>query len=311
MTLRRFLRECSERFTRGIVYLRPSIRATVFSFAGSTGWSLLNWRFCFGDLFMSLPDIWARRMSFPVPVTLNLFFAPECVFCFGIFFDSCVLRWAEHHRHVPPFEERLRLDHTNVLDVLSEAHQQVAPTIRMLALAAPEHDRHLDLRALVQEARDVAFLGVVVVNSDLRPELDLLDVDLRLVLAGNLRLLLQLVPVLPVVHHPGHRRIGLRGDLHAVGPLVEGVLHRLFRGLDPELRPVVVDQPDLRRADVVVDPCLRSWPRRRFDRAPRPQRAITKLDSILSVKQQSRCTQRPKILVLTTRLNHAELKLAR
>jgi hypothetical protein len=45
------LRACSERLTRGIGYLRPNMRPTVFSFAVSTGWSLLNWRFCFGDLF--------------------------------------------------------------------------------------------------------------------------------------------------------------------------------------------------------------------------------------------------------------------
>src|SRR6476619_4042549 len=117
MTLRRFLRAWSERFTRGIGYLRPSIRATVFSFAGSTGWSLLNWRFCFGDLFMSLPDIWARRISFPVAVTLNFLVEVACVFCFGIFLDSCVFRWAEHHGHVPPFEQRLGLDEADLLDV--------------------------------------------------------------------------------------------------------------------------------------------------------------------------------------------------
>src|SRR3954454_23024905 len=157
------------------------MRSTVFSPAGSTGLSLLNWRFCFGDLFMSLPDIWLRRTSFPVPVTLNFFFAPECVFCFGISLDSCVLRWAEHHGHVPPFEERLGLDDTDLFHVVREAHEQVTPAIRMLTLAAPEHDRHLHLRALIQEALDVTFLGVVVVNPDLRSELDLLDVDLRLV----------------------------------------------------------------------------------------------------------------------------------
>ena len=50
MTLRRFLRAWMERFTRGIPYLRPSMRSTVFSFAVSTGWFLLNLRFCFGDL---------------------------------------------------------------------------------------------------------------------------------------------------------------------------------------------------------------------------------------------------------------------
>src|SRR5690349_23426120 len=112
----------------------PSRRLTVFLFAGSTGRSLLNWRFCFGDLFMSFPDIWARLINLPVAVTLNFLLAVPCVFCFGIFLDSRVLRWAEHHGHVPPFEQRLSLDQADILDVVRQAHQQVPPTIRMLAL---------------------------------------------------------------------------------------------------------------------------------------------------------------------------------
>src|SRR6476469_1489398 len=136
------------------------MRLTAFSFAGSPGLSLLTWRFCF-----------------------------------GISLDSRILRWAEHHGHVPPFEERLRLDQADLLHVIREAHEQIAPAIRVLALAAPEHDRDLDLRALVQEALDVALFRFVVVNPDLGSELDLLDVDLRLVLAGERSLLLQLVPV--------------------------------------------------------------------------------------------------------------------
>src|SRR4051812_42847352 len=111
-----------------------------------------------------------RRSSFPVPVTLNFFFAPECVFCFGIVsFCSCVLRRCENHRHVPALEEWRRLDLPDLLHVLVEAHQQVATALRMLALAAAEHDRDLDLRALVEEARDMASLRLVVVLSDLRP----------------------------------------------------------------------------------------------------------------------------------------------
>src|SRR5262245_828062 len=173
-------------------------------------------------------------------------------------------------------------------------------------LAAPEHDRHLDLGALVQETLDVALLRVVVVDSDLRSELDLLDVDLRLVLASELGLLLLLVAVLPVIHHPGDRRVGLRRYFDEVEPLVEGVLHRFFRGLDPELVAVVVDQPHLRCADVIVDPRLRNGPRRRFDRAPRPQRAITKLTSILSLNDKTAGSSGPGILDSRTRLNPAE-----
>src|SRR5437763_9921888 len=127
------------------------MRPMVFSFAASTTDSLPSWSFCFGDLFRRFPDIWPRLISLPVPVTLKFFFALECVFCFGISLRSCVLRRAEHHRHVPPFEEGLGLDETDLLHVLREPHQQVTAAIRMLTLTAAEHDRDLDLRALVEE----------------------------------------------------------------------------------------------------------------------------------------------------------------
>ena len=64
--------------------------------------------------------------------------------------------------------------------------------------------------ALVEKPDDVALLGLVVLYGDLRPELDLLDVNLGLVLSSLLGLLLLLVPVLPVVHDPGDRRLCLR-----------------------------------------------------------------------------------------------------
>src|SRR5712691_8130260 len=100
------------------------MRLTAFSFAPSTGWVLLNDLFCFGDL-CSRRWLWFadRRVSFPVPVTLNFFLAPECVFCFGISLDSRIFGWAEHHRHVPPFEQRLRLDQADLLHVVRQAHQ--------------------------------------------------------------------------------------------------------------------------------------------------------------------------------------------
>src|SRR5438093_7959671 len=155
----------------------------------------------------------------------------------------------------------------------------------MAGLASPEHDRDLHLRALVEEALDVALLGVVVVDSDLRPELDLLDVDLRLVLARELGLLLLLVPVLPPVHHLCDRRVGLSRHLDQVEVLGVRVVERLPRGLDAELLAVLPDQTDLRGPDRVVDAILRlrghavgrSWS------SPRPQRAITKLTSIPSL----------------------------
>src|SRR5436190_6295239 len=277
------------------------------------GVSFVNARFRFDVFFVRLWLFIAwRRSSLPPAVTLNRFLALLDVFVFGIFpLRPRVLRGPQNHHHVAAVEEWLRLDLPDLLDVIREPQQQVAAALGMGRLAGPEHDRHLHLGALVQEALDVPLLGVVVVNPDLGPELDLLDVDLRLVLPRELRLLLLLVAVLPVIHHARHRRIGLRRDLDQVEALVEGVLHGLARGLNTELRAVLVDQPYLGSTDVIVDPCLRNGPRRRFDRSPRPQRAITKRTSILSLKRQNRCKQRPDSLVVATRLNPAELKLAR
>ena len=173
----------------------------------------------------------------------------------------------------------MRFDETDLLHVICQTHQEVTPPVRMLALAAPEHDRDLDLRALVEEALDVAFLGLVVVDPDLGPELDLLDVDLGLVLAGELRFLLELVPVLPVVHDPGNRRVRLSRDFDQIEVLPVGVLTGVIGRLDSELLSVLADQPNLRDANRIVDARLGLGTARRFKPGTpaRPQMFFTKL----------------------------------
>src|SRR5207244_13420559 len=74
-----------------------------------------------------------------------------------------------------------------------------------------------------------------------------------LVLAGLLRLLLLPVRVLAVVHDLGDGRVGLGRHLDEVEVLAVGVLACLVRGLDSELATVVVDQPDARNANRIVD----------------------------------------------------------
>src|SRR5215471_18317342 len=251
-----------------------------------TSTSLRKPRLRFDDFFSRLwLRIAGRRRILPPAVTLNRFRAELRVFVFGISFHSCVLRRAQQHHHVASVLEGLGLDLPDLLDVIGEAEKQVAAPFRVGLLPAPEHDRDLHLRALVEESLDVALLGVVVVDADLRPELDLLDLDLALVLAGLLRLLFLLVLVLAVVHDLGDGRVGLGGDLDEIEVLAVGVLARLVRGLDSKLGTVVVDQPDARDADRIVDARrvarrwtgLVEWP------ASGPQRQITKSGLLLLV----------------------------
>src|SRR5205823_12308385 len=91
-----------------------------------------NLRFFFDGLCSRLwLRIVGRRRIFPVPVTLNRFFAALRVLIFGISFHSCVLRWTQQHHHVPAVEERLGLDDPDLLDVLGEAQKKVTAALRM------------------------------------------------------------------------------------------------------------------------------------------------------------------------------------
>jgi hypothetical protein len=90
---------------------------------------------------------------------------------------------ADDHGHVPAVLLGLGFDEAKLLDVTGEALQQPEAQFGPGLLTPPEHDRHLDLVPCLEEPLDVALLGAVVVRVDLRPELDLLDDRLGLVLA--------------------------------------------------------------------------------------------------------------------------------
>src|SRR5262249_26010538 len=186
------------------------------------------------------------------------------------------------HDHVPPVEKRLLLDRSELLHVLREPHQQVAATVRVQCLAAPEHDRDLDLGPLSQEAHDVPLLGLVVMDADLRSELDLLDLDLELMLSGLLRALFLLVAVLRVVHDPRNRRIGAGRDLHEIEALAVRELERFLRREDPNLATLLVHEADPLRADLLVDsliPLARYLPVEIRPTAARSQKPFIKLSA--------------------------------
>jgi hypothetical protein len=160
----------------------------------------------------------------------------------------------EHHRHVAAVLLGALLDDREISEVLGEAVEDHLAALGVGHLAPAEHDRHLDLVAPLEEALDVALLGVVVVLGDLRPELDLADVDLLLVLAGGLLFLVLLVLVLRVVQDPGHRRLGVGRHLDEVEVAVLCHPQGVGGAHDPHLLAVLVDEPDLGDADALVDP---------------------------------------------------------
>ena len=132
--------------------------------------------------------------------------------------------------------------------------QDLAPELRVRHLAPAEHDGDLDLGSRLEEPLDVALLRGVVVRVDLGAELDLLDLDPRLLLAGLLLADVAFVLVLAVVHDPAHRRIGLRRDLHEIQVEIPSLSQSVLGGNHPDLLTVGPHQTNLWRPDPVIDP---------------------------------------------------------
>jgi len=125
--------------------------------------------------------------------------------------------------------------------------------LRMEDLAAPEHDRDLDLVSFVQELDDLPGLGVEVPDPDLRAVLHLLDPDARRLPSRFLGLLGRIELELPVVHDADHRRARHRCDFDQIQPLVHRRGQCGFDIHDPHLTPVSSDHPQRTDADLPVD----------------------------------------------------------
>ena len=130
---------------------------------------------------------------------------------------------------------RALLDDGELGELLGQAVEDHHAALGVRDLAPAEHDRDLDLVLVAQEALDVALLGLVVVLRDLRPELDLADRDLLLVLARLLLLLGLLVLVLRVVEDAADGRARLGRDLDEVEVALLRVAQRLVGLHDADL----------------------------------------------------------------------------
>src|SRR5665647_3573685 len=159
----------------------------------------------------------------------------------------------DHHDHVASVLLRRGLDDAVLADVLGELLEQVEAELRLRLLTPTEHDGDLDLVAALEEAGDMALLGVVVVSIDLRPELHLFDHGVRLVAPRLTGLLGVLVLPLAVVHELAHRRPVPRGDLHKVEVGLLGKADSVLDADDAHLLTVRADEPYLGHTDAVVD----------------------------------------------------------
>src|SRR6195256_978902 len=216
--------------------------------------------FCFLCSNMWLFQAWAR-INLPVAVTRIRLAIPFRVLILGTgrgsfwfrFFGGGLGVRGEDQEEVAALHDRSALDDRDVLRRVRHPIEDPSPDLLVDHLAAPEHDRHLDLLALLQKLLDALELGLEVMLGDFRPELHLLE--LGDVLAAPLVFLLldRLELVLAVVDQAADGRLSLRRELDEVQALFRRDAFRGIQAEDSQLIALVVDQAHFRRADLIVD----------------------------------------------------------
>src|SRR6185369_1414428 len=250
-------------------HLYGSIRCSLGSSPSATCLVPRLWRLVFVVLLVRMWRLKAlARTILPVPVFLKRLAAPRCVFSFGISLLFCLGSggrvWLRFRRalassslgqddvHLIAFLTWHRLSQGDVRQLGHQFLENAPADLRVRHLAATEEDGGLDLVPFAQEPLDVLLLELVVVHIDLRPELDLLDLDHPLVLLGFAGALLLLILILAKVHDAAHRWYRGRRDLDQVESLLTRNDQRLWRRHDPQLLPGLVDDPDFANTDAFI-----------------------------------------------------------
>src|SRR5580700_1406948 len=171
----------------------------------------------------------------------------------SIFARGPALPRRQHHDHLPPLEAGVHLDLGDFFGVTLEAIEKPDAKLLVGHFAAAEPQRHLDLVAFLEEALHRAHLHLVVMIVDHWPELDFLDLDHLLLLAGFRLLLLFLVLELAEIQELADRRSGVGGDLDEVEARLLGERQCLGNRNRAAIGTILVDQMNLAFANIIID----------------------------------------------------------
>ncbi len=170
------------------------------------------------------------------PAIAGAFFIQNC---------SVLLRqWSDQHDHLAAFHLGEVFDLASLFGVFGDTFQQFAAQFLVRHFAAPETQGDLHLVAVFQKLEDVAHLDFVVVGVRVGTELDFLDLDDLLLLAGLGFLLLSLVLELAIVHDLANRRVGVWRNFHQIQPGFFGHFHGACGGNNANIFAVGADQAD-------------------------------------------------------------------
>ena len=153
---------------------------------------------------------------------------------------------------MPALQLRRLIHYGKLPALLGELKQKLLTDIGVRHLPAAEADSDLAPVALRQKLLGVAQFHVEVVYIDAGRHPDLLNLHHPLVLAGFLRALGLLEPVLAVVHELAHGGDGIGGDLDQIQAPLLSQAQGLLGGHAAQLFAGLGDQQDLFIADLFI-----------------------------------------------------------
>ena len=118
---------------------------------------------------------------------------------------------------------------------------------------AAEPQRDLDLVTVLQELENTAHFDIVIIGISVRTELDFLDLDYLLFLAGFRLTLLGLVFELAEVHDLADRRCCIWRNFNQIQTSFLGHFHSTIRRYDADVFAICTNQADVSATYSFVD----------------------------------------------------------
>ena len=151
------------------------------------------------------------------------------------------------------FHPRHKLYCSRVANIQNQAVDDVVAQVAVCHLPAAESQARFHLVSALQELDRLVLFGLVVVLIHRDRELDFLDGDDLLLLAGGALALFLLVEIAAIVLDAADRRNCSRRNLYQIKPSLAGDPQSFKRRKDPKLFTVFVDDPNFAGANTVVD----------------------------------------------------------
>lgn len=150
-----------------------------------------------------------------------------------------------------------RFGHPIFSKVLLEATEELKSELFVSYLASAETNCCLDLVSILQDLPGVLHLKIVVVIIGHRSELNLFDLDHRLLPLGFVGLLFLFVLILSEIDDAADWRISLGSNLDQVISTLSGEVGCVLWGHNAELPPLFIDYSDLAGTNALIGTNLR------------------------------------------------------